>query len=246
MICIKEDDTMNKTCVKYKARIIATPPQQYFAIDGVGPISYYLLSEKQKKENEEYTLKILSGGLTKHDIGKGVYLSNTETNVDTWVVANVSEDGVDLFPIFTLGDMKFGDTNIYKDSHIRKWLNCELLNGFSEDVRNAMKMQSFESNGEILKDKVKCPSIDEMGLIYDTRCALHEGTIYPIFDGSFTDETNPLSKYITTNRSGVYYWTRSRFVGHGCRVWYVYSDGHYYYGYRSYGYSLGAVACIRF
>lgn len=139
---------MNKACVKNKA-YITTPPQQYFAIDGVGPLSYYLLSENQKKENEEYTLRILSGGLTKHDIGKGVYLSNTETKVDIWVVANVSEDGVDLFPLSALGDMEFGDTSIYKDSHIRKWLNCELLNGFSEDVRNAMKVQPFESNGEI-------------------------------------------------------------------------------------------------
>lgn len=181
------------------------------------------------KHHEKEVLELLtSKSLTTNDIGKIVILNNNATDCNEWIISRINEDNtVDLFPKYVLNNsMKFGDTNVYKDSNIREWLNGEFLNGFSDDVKNAMKVQSFESNDEILEDKVKCPSLNEVGLTYSSDYLLPEDTVYPIFGNSLINGTNSLSAYITTNGGGMEYWTRSRDTGDSCHVWLVHSDGY--------------------
>ena len=56
------------------------------------------------------------------------------------------------------------NTNIYKDSSIRKYLNKEYYEGFMDVAKRLMLPMNVKSNGDILEDKVKLISMAEMGL----------------------------------------------------------------------------------
>ena len=194
-----------------------------------------------------------SGQITKNDVGKTVYLSNSQCATQEWRIADVNHDGaygtVDLFPKYVLQNTArafSSNNNVYKNSSLRTWLNGDFYNGFTNEIKNAMKVQSFPSNGETLSDKVKCPSLNEVGCRDASVAApycLEEGTIYPIF-GTQQLRPNNLSIYTLTNGTTIYYWTRSRDTVAGNGVWGVnfgggcngsYCNGSYY-----------VVACIRF
>ena len=108
---------------------------------------------------------LTSGKITKDCIGRMVRLTNSEADTDEWIIANVNHDGtegaVDLFPAKVLKtDMQFDTTSqLYSLSDLRSWLNDDLYHGFATEVQNAIVDQQILSNGEILEDKVKCPSL---------------------------------------------------------------------------------------
>ena len=199
---------------------------------------------------------MISGKITSDYIGKTVYLSNSVAASQEWRIADVNHDGtvgtVDLFPKYFLenGTRVFSEINsLYSTSSLRTWLNGDFYNGFTDEIKNAMKIQSFPSNYETLSDKVKCPSLNEVGLGYDGY-SIDEGTIYPIFGSVIIKgfNANKLSGYKRADNLWEYdqicYWTRSLNYGNKNCVWTVRNDGYY----AEWGYSISnyVVACIRF
>ena len=200
---------------------------------------------------------LTSGKITSDYIGKTVYLSNSAADCQEWRIADVNHDStvgtVDLFPKFTIGSSVFRDTSsgnpkngeYYKSSTLRTWLNGDFYNGFTDEIKNAMKIQSFPSNYETLSDKVKCPSLNEVGCTASSKTyqkyIISEGVIYPIF-GTGVLFPNTLAVFMRTDGATVHYWTRSRHTAPGS--WYVDGQGcSYNYSYNSTCY---VVACIRF
>ena len=121
---------------------------------------------------------------------------------------------IDLFPKYILSTEKYVQTNVifnsannsdYAASNLRSWLNNTIYNGFTEDVKNAMKIQAVISNGTILHDKVKCPSATELGIVSDDYPIVTEGTTYPFGKGSYWTRI-----YYTVNMGACSYWTRSK------------------------------------
>ena len=159
---------------------------------------------------------------------------------------------VDLFPKYLLENTtRIFDINTqyYKNSYLslRTWLTTTFYNGFTTEVQNAIKVQSFPSNGETLNDKVKCPSLNEIGCRDSsvTPYCIEEGTIYPIF-GTQQLRPNNLAIYKYTSGNTMHYWTRSRNTGNSHGVWYVDNSGYCNNLDYGYGRSLAVVACIRF
>ena len=212
----------------------------------------------QEIANANPVKALTSGQFTTADIGKTIYLSNSAVACQEWRVADINHDGtsgtVDLFPKYTLtsSSTTFGGSQIYANSSVRTWLNGTVLGGFTAEVQNAMKVQNFPSNGTTLSDKIKCPSLDEVGCHnvssirsdYGGDYVITEGTIYPIF-GAQQLRPNNSAIYSRPNNGGVtYYWTRSRDTNSSSSVWFVYNNGYCSYDYYSHSYYV--VACIRF
>ena len=163
---------------------------------------------------------LTSGKITSDYIGKTVYLSNSAADCQEWRIADVNHDGtygtVDLFPKYVLQNSSRVFANAfryYKESLLRTWLNEDFYNGFTDEIKSAMKVQNFPSNRETLSDKVKCPSLNEVGLGMDNDGSIDEGLIYPIFGTSIIRNNvaaNTLSIYTRadTGHAGDY-WTRS-------------------------------------
>ena len=154
---------------------------------------------------------------------------------------------VDLFPKYLLENITRvfdNNTQYYKNSSLRTWLTTTFYNGFTTEVQNAIKVQSFPSNGETLNDKVKCPSLNEVGCnkIYESY-VIAEGTIYPIF-GTQQLRPNNLAIYKCTSGDTMNYWTRSRYTDNSSGVWIVNYDG--YCSSHNFHNSIAVVACIRF
>ena len=181
-----------------------------------------------------------------------MYLSNSQCAIQEWRVADVNHDGttgtVDLFPKYLLENTgrvfdKTIHSQYYDYSDLRTWITTTLYNGFTTEVQNAMKVQSFPSNGETLNDKVKCPSLDEVGCNYNERYCIVEGTIYPIFG---TQQLNPnnLAIYKHPNGGDSFYWTRSRYTADIRCVWYINYDGLCFTELTTN--NKGVVVCIRF
>ena len=187
----------------------------------------------------------------KDDIGKTVYISNSVAACQEWRIADINHDDttgtVDLFPKYLLEDTvrPFSDGTIYyKNSNLRTWLNTTFYDGFTEEVKNAIKTQSFPSNYETLNDKVKCPSITEIGSrdsLYEA-CTIEEGTIYPIF-GNQQSRPNDLALYKHTNGNSNNYWTRSRCIGNDN---FIINASKNCNKSNPYYVSSAVVACIRF
>ena len=193
---------------------------------------------------------LTSGMITKDYIDRKVYITNSEADVKEWVIADVNHDGtkgtVDLFPVEVLKtDMQFDPVSqLYGISDLRSWLNGKFYNGFSDEVRDAITYQQTLSNGEILLDKVKCPSLTELG-INCNRYLIKEGSIYPIFGNKTKCDANELSIFKDKNKNSTRYWTRSRNTNYSTGVWGVYYNG-YCNATGYYCNSYAVVACIRF
>ena len=198
---------------------------------------------------------LTSGKITSDYIGKTVYLSNSAADCQEWRIADVNHDGtygtVDLFPKYVLQNTARAfdsSTQYYKKSSLRTWLNGDFYNGFTNEIKNAMKVQNFPSNEETLSDKVKCPSLNEVGCNDSMSNCTVEGAIYPIF-GTQQLRPNNLAKFIKANGGAIYnLWTRSRYTypGEGDRVWTVANDGRCYSSITIRNNGCSVIACIRF
>ena len=187
---------------------------------------------------------LTSGKITKDYIGFPVTLTNTVAQCQEWVIADINHDDtsgtVDLFPkyLLTVAGSVLGNKN-YALSSLRAYINSTLYNGFNSEIKDAMINQEFAVNGIVYSDKIKCPSLDEIGCsIADTGC-IADGTIYPIFGDEYL-VTNSLAayrlNYFGDNRS---YWTRSYSINsaHG-----VNKNGRAYpYGYNEEKYIVGII-----
>ena len=152
------------------------------------------------------------------------------TSCQEWRIADINHDNtsgtVDLFPKYVLennrrafvsNDQIGTDTcAVYSYSLLRKWLNNDFYNGFADSIKASIKIQEIISSpigllSETLHDKVKCPSVTEVGIEYGSYTSV-EGKVYPIF-GSIQNggNGNLLSAYNTVSGNDAAYWTRSTF-----------------------------------
>ena len=124
-----------------------------------------------------------SGQFSSDDIGKTVYLSNSTTSCQEWLVADVNHDNtegtVDLVSRYIVNSIvtDFANNNtvydykaLYANSYMRYYLNYTFLNGFTDDVKlcmAAMKTKSYlyyqsDNNRAITYDPVRLASWKEL------------------------------------------------------------------------------------
>ena len=191
-------------------------------------------------------------------------MSNSYTTCQEWRIADINRDGtsgtVDLWPKYVLHCddtdkspymyyFAYDEDETYEYSPLRTVLNNYIYNGFTSDVQNAMKTQSFVSDGSnrTLYDKVKCPSVNELG--YGNSSAK-----YPLFNDMSGGTGSSITLYTTFGTTGniyenrpISYWTRTlssahyvwNVVWHGSGAISVFSP--YYVGSKS-----AVAAIIRF
>ena len=236
-----------------------------------GVNSKYLIYESFNLDKELTQVNpvaaLTSGKIRKSDIGKTVYLSNSfNAACQEWQIADINRDGtigtVDLVSKYVLHDgsmWSFDDDGssiiTYRSSKARKTVN-DFYNYFTDQVKNAIKTQQVVSNGSYYEDKVRMPSLTEVGC----RCYSNgttngidnympaEGTIYPIF-GNTQVWKNSLA---IRNKSGVYngyagptsYWVRTVYKDSSrCYAVSIESDGTWstQYQERSYKFLIGII-----
>ena len=202
--------------------------------------SFNLDKELTKVDNVSV---LTSGKITKEDIGKTVYLSNSATSCQEWVIADVDHDSasgtVDLFSKYIVKESTqinsaYGlNADPSKDGLYREWLNTNLYNGFATIVRTSLKDQVYKNvNGKDASDKVKCPSATEVGCLGVAYANQYyhvdtDGSIYPLF-GTQQLYGNSLAIFKKINGSKCGYWTRTRYYGYtssGALVAYINENG---------------------
>lgn len=136
---------------------------------------------------------------------------------------------------------------------LRTWLNETLYNGFADEIKNVMKTQDFLATNTI-SDKVKCPSLNELGCgdtsaygsDYGGKHHDIEGTLYPIF-GDAQSNPNKLAIMKRYDSAAFTYWTRSRCTNGFSGVWMINTGGNCTVGDIAWSSSIyGCVAIIRF
>ena len=159
-------------------------------------------------------------------VGYKVQLSNSvDYNNRLWVIADVGHhvdqpNTYDLISEKCFNYMRFsGNTQYWRDSDARSWLNNTFYNGFSENFKSHMNNIIYDSNGGTYNDdKIILPSLTEVnGTDY---YFVVEGTAYPIFT-----DNNSRIKYLTTFSNYGSWWTRSRDTAIASRVFYIDRDG---------------------
>lgn len=193
---------------------------------------------------------LVGGKFTKDDIGKTVYLSNSNTSCQEWVIADVNhdyEDGsVDLYPKYVLKESMPLSGHDYHSCSIRSFLNTTIKNGFADNIKNALADMPYKiiKNSDTIEisDKVKAPTCLEVG-INDSGSTVtnNPSKIYPLFG---TTAARPNTKAILANMSNtvVPYFTRA-----------IYSSSGVYYlvtvtasGYSGTASTSGVAGFIRF
>ena len=194
---------------------------------------------------------LTSGKFTANDIGKTVYLSNSASTCQEWIIAGLNHDNtsgtVDLISKYVMYDsstiiinntsgssrkyhMYFGDNIGYEKSLIRTHFNDRYYNSFANEIKELIKTQNTACNiSEVYQDKVKLPSLTELGcrvsykqytsgshgynLIDSVSDSYSEGTVYPLFD---IGQTGPNQNAIgmKSNGTAVNSYTRSQHIDH--------------------------------
>ena len=154
---------------------------------------------------------------------------------------------MDLFPRYILTNTLFSINNVvYSKTNIRIYLVMNVYNGFTEEIKNAMKVQSFPSNGETLNDKVKCPSSKELGYLINQ--SPEEGTIYPIFGSSYTNRNGSsslsLAYYFPNGSHCLYYLLRT--IYNSRYILNIYNGLQYNASEADDRIMYGIIGCIRF
>ena len=148
-----------------------------------------------------------------------------------WRIADINQKGsantVDLFSRYTLTNDRIRFDTVspgsYENSYLRTWLNSTIYNGFSDNIKNAIADSPIRSRGasgvmineqrcEIIYDKVKAPSLQEVGCGADANAFdwsyYGTGIIYPIFGSSQKGGGNSLAAYTSPKGAAMGYWTR--------------------------------------
>ena len=173
-------------------------------------------------------------------LGKKVIIPNDKSETNEWLIIGVNHDitnnTIDLRSnIAAITDKVFdNNSNIYESSYIRKLLNEEFLNGFSDDIKSMMQYMNVSSNGKTLSDKVKLLSMSELGLDdYSSNIVKGEGTPYIIPTHMIKDKDGEYRTHMT----------RSRYTGDSNGIWLI--DNYGWVGCSDYFYGRAAAPVIR-
>lgn len=207
--------------------------------------------EKDILSEYDFFTVLKAGAFGKDHIGKKVKLKNkidTVTNT-IYTIIDIDHDGVkgavDLMSTFALNEGEKFSTEVsntlkkdyYENSFARKWLNETFITGFSETVKQKLEYMEIESNGAVLKDKVKLLSATELG-IYPINI-LREGTQYDYLS------KKSYKKYLSDGKTLTGYWTRSRLTDYYDGMVYGIETNGIGYGYFT-SKVTGIIAVIRF
>ena len=169
-----------------------------------------------------------------------ILIPNSNSETDIWTIIGVNHDNtentIDLrSEISAIQPMIFDNsTSIYENSSIRKYLNEEFYNGFSEEVKSMMRIMEVASNGKILGDKVKLLSMTELGLSdFHKDICKNEGNPYPVITHMLKNKENEYVNHMTRSRDLVDSWY----------VWRISDNGSIYV--CNYGYARCAAPVIR-
>lgn len=199
---------------------------------------YDKILEKSVMTEEEF-LKCLNKGIINTEcLGKEVIIPNKLSTPEvspkayneSYIISDISHDGVygavdviskdvinkgEPFKIQNQGEQIKSTTGYYVDSYIDKWLNEDFLDGFSDNIKNALVDMKVESNGSIVDRKVKLLSEAEIGKFLAD--ILIEGSAYPIFTDNKSrikyetwKNTDQAPYVVYTYSTPARYWTRSR------------------------------------
>ena len=160
---------------------------------------------------------LTSGRITKFDIGKTVYISNSYLADQEWVIADVNHDNtkgtVDLITKYTIDNTCCTYENEeYYESELR-FRMYDIVEGFSTEVINNLVSLQVTSNKYVLNDLLKNPSMTEVGIQPPEGSSNGEGEIYPIFGNSLSDTTNANAIRLNSSQKLANYWTRTTYNG---------------------------------
>ena len=142
----------------------------------------------------------------------------------------------------------------YNLSSIRTFLNGSLYDGFADEIKSDMATQSFQfstNSASLINDKIKCPSITEVGccssdvpLDYFGYPDYYHDEIYPIF-GESQQTKNALAIYNYENGQVPRpYPIRNLFTKYGGCIGCISSIGRY--GYSGLNNYFDIIGIIRF
>lgn len=164
-------------------------------------------------------LEILNKGIYTYNLlGHQVALSNSQATSGTnlnYMIVDLNHDSnqlntYDLMAVDTVAQRAFGNSNYWRNSGIRTWLNGTYISGFSASIQSHIINMRYNSNGTIYTDdKIIMPSITEItGDKYDSSYTKNEGTLYPVVPAYIRKYTNSSYQWMTrTCDSGaVYLW----------------------------------------
>ena len=169
---------------------------------------------------------LISGKFTKDYIGKTIYLSNSASSCQEWLIADIDHDGtngtVDLFPKYVLCSTERlqGGTSLYylQIKPMLNILNRTIYNGFTSEIKSAMLdiptpyYAYYVSGGsnpvvQYINHKIKIPSCPELGIqawsTENSSLAVYyiNNNIYPLFGDTMVKVVGVTSGWggITTN-----------------------------------------------
>lgn len=159
-----------------------------------------------------------------------------------------TENTVDIMSMTQLNNMYFHSStsgNVYKDSAMRTWLVDTFFYMFSADIQNLSKTMNVSTYTGNTSDKVKLPSLTEIGGNYFSFYAGNEGNRYPVFplknDNKCIDALIPAGSYGNSTRYALR--TIQKNTNSIC---YEDSSGQVKDGSAAGTYAYGAVAILRF
>ena len=174
-------------------------------------------------------LKILNNGwYYRIFVGSEVQLNNSTATTNIYQIIDMNHDNTnntfDLMSKYTVKDnVTFGQNQYYNNaSSPRVWLNGDYYNGFSTDIKNHMQTMAVAWNNTTLNDKVKLPSVTELGFAGASTSWNIEGAPYYI-------NLNP-RKVIANIQP--YCWTRTTLLYAANYLWAMQTsglNGLYYY-----------------
>ena len=179
-----------------------------------------------------------------------IYDQPIEWQVIEWQVLAIENNRMLIISRYGLEERLFGYnfSNSWENSDIRKWLNGDLLKGFSEDT-DVLSMLEVEkatytvndegAKEEVTADKLFLLSASEVGFalgdfVHD------EGAVYPFFDGAPENRRKTELNDPATARG---WWLRSPYPGYAYHVRRVLPDGSLNSSPAYYGYGAAA-ACV--
>lgn len=141
-----------------------------------------------------------------------------------------------------------GNINKYESSDIHTYLNNTFLNLFESNIRDAIKQVKIpyrKNGGSGGTDQSGANGLSAKIFLlsgYEVGWTTSDSSYFPV-DGAkldyFTASSGGNSKRIAyLNGSAAYWWLRSPNTGNTHNVWYVHSNGNYYYNYASNSYGI--------
>ena len=143
-----------------------------------------------------------------------MYLSNSVSNCQEWRIAGINHDNtsgtIDLISKYAVKTNIAWNSTAFINSNVRKWLNGDMLGGFDSSIRDIMKYIKYDGSSsttykaDSMQDKIKCPSIYELGFNTGGIGQYYPplGSPYPVFD--IVGPRYEGSSFMNDNKSAVF------------------------------------------